>query len=310
MKSQSAKAPRPETNVALDTPGAWFRAYRLRCRPDGYALSPERLGQEMNVHGMTIRRWEAGEGQPSERDLKCFAHACELHPLELEFLQSSFKAQETEDPPDREAFEVAANAVLWSEFPASLIDTFFVVRARNSYMQDFFPKPRWRLKNPFQDMLTELLADPDPAAEARVKRWFRRFWLATSHLCGSPAYWRFLETCWSIGGFPERWLALAADIEADFAPVGTPHYYERPDVGRFRVLISRIVVPPVYYLVEYFPVDDKGAAWLAGQRSMGPASVGLHSRWHWPLDPELGSLTVDRSTMSKDGLEASITESG
>jgi transcriptional regulator with XRE-family HTH domain len=91
MKSQSANVLKAEANGArLDAPGAWFRAYRLRHRLQGYGLSPERLGQEMNVHGMTIRRWEAGDGKPSGRDLECFARACDAFWRFLNLLSMNF----------------------------------------------------------------------------------------------------------------------------------------------------------------------------------------------------------------------------
>ena len=191
-----------------NSPGSWLASYRYRRYIEGEDLSsPEQIGELLGVSGPTVRRWESGHSEPSHFDLQRFADVCKLTAIETTFLLRAFSAREIEQPPSWEIFRKTATTVLATSFPAYLMDSFFFVRAWNSYRDalDGQPAPMTYESNILRGPLMAVERPNDTEdQEHRLWRWLRDFWFSTAGLCGSVPYQRILKELCALPNFEQR----------------------------------------------------------------------------------------------------------
>jgi len=269
-----------------DSPGAWLACYRYRRWLEGeVASSPEQIAELLGVSGPTVRRWETGRSTPSHFDLQRFAEVCRLSPIETSFLVAAFDAREVERPPDEDVFKESARQLLSIEFPAYLLDSFFFVRAWNSYM-DVLDGPIAGsgqapniLRGPIVGA-TQPNALEDP--QQRLWRWLRDFWMSTAELCGSLPYKRVLRELSAIPGFEANWRHMPLERSRwQLWSFSTPYSFSNERVGSFTVFPSRVIVPPTYHLRVYVPLDDRAVARLDASRLKGPSRPVFTPEVHW-----------------------------
>ncbi|HEX5142213.1 MAG TPA: helix-turn-helix transcriptional regulator [Dehalococcoidia bacterium] len=260
-----------------DTPGRWLACYRYRWQPEGRACSPEQLGSTLGVSGTTVRRWEAGQLRPTRDDLLRFARTCELNPLEEHFLVNAFQNRETETGPTRRQFVHLANQALVNDHPAFLMDSLFYIRARNSYMEAMVPNGLTPITG---NALEGAFGNARQAPTPPPLRLMRSFWLSTAGLSGSPTYRALLRGLRTVEGFEEAWWHLAMTSDATSDAINLPMDFTHREHGTYRVFVSRLVLPPVYYLREYVPQDDVARSFVASLRR-SPAEVHAAENHHW-----------------------------
>jgi len=283
--------PRPVARPPFsDTPGAWLANYRYRQRGEsGQPSSAEQVGALLGVSGPTLRRWETGRARPSGADLRRFAEVCGLMPIETEFLRRAFLGQQREEAPDEATFRAAASELLSTDFPAYILDTFFFTRAWNSYADALFDVPT----DPQVHVLSSLLravvqGRGTPEWERRIQRRLRDFWLSTASPCGSEPYKRVLASLCAEPGFEERWCRLAlepGDLVGQV--IRAPYDINTERFGAFRVFPARMVLPPIYELREYVPLDAKARRRLETFRELRSPAIGFSAYVHWAVDPRL-----------------------
>lgn len=269
------------------TPGTWLAAYRYRGTPDGGRPSAEQLSMLMGVSGATIRRWESGQIRPTAADLQRFSAICRLTSLEREFILRCFATKDYEGPPSPEAYEQLLARSLDSALPTFVMDSLFYIRAWNSHQMELSRRSP-DAHPPSNEVLG--LFDPqrsvrlDPGLEDQFTPWLRNFWLLTAELCGTPQYRRLLSELCQFGNFEERWWELALTQKMADVPVNLPTIYHSPHFGVFRVFMTRVILPPTYYLREFVPIDDRARDFVAGLRAKGPAKLGRTANSHWSQD--------------------------
>ncbi len=260
--------------------------YRYRRWIEGEDLSsPEQIGELLGVSGPTVRRWETGQSAPSHFDLQRFADVCKLNAIETTFLLRAFSAREVEQPPTMDAFRETATAVLSTTFPAYIMDSFFFLRASNSYMDalDGQPLPVTHESNILRGPLMALSRPNDTEdQEHRLWRWLRDFWFSTAGLCGSVPYQRILKELCALPNFEQRWRHMALERHSwqDLA-LHTPYTYKNGKVGTFAVFSSDVIIPPEYHLRVYVPVDETATERVKAVRTKGPAELRFHVEAHW-----------------------------
>lgn len=268
-----------------DTPGSWLACYRYRRWIEGEdSSSPEHIAESLGVSGPTVRRWETGRSVPSHFDLQRFADVCKLNAIETTFLMRAFAAKETEQAPSHEAFQETARSVLSTEFPAFLMDSFFFVRATNSYMDGLEGDPAPdRDANILRGPLMALSRPNDSEdKEQRLWRWLRDFWFSTADLCGSIPYQRILKELCTLPNFEQRWrrMALERQSRQDLA-LHTPYKYQNSRVGKFAVFNSEVIIPPEYHLRVYVPIDKPALDRVEAVRARGEPTIRFHPEVHW-----------------------------
>lgn len=182
--------------------------------------------------------------------------------------------------------------VLSSEHPAFLLDSLFYRRAWNSLLLGLLP--RASAPPPRHVLATVLgpLAAYGPAAhrDAFLWRWIEDFWLYTASLCGTPPYRALVRELAALPEFRSRWQELGLSRRMDDVPVGVPYYYRHPCLGTYRIFTLRLVLPPVYYLKEYVPVDEAARRYVDGLRARGPVEILADPRPHWSLEGDEPAL--------------------
>ena len=247
--------------------------------------SPEQIAESLGVSGPTVRRWETGRSGPSHFDLQRFADVCKLTAIETTFLVRAFSAREIEQPPAPEVFRETATSVLSCAFPAYLMDSFFFLRASNSYMDalDGAPLPVTHESNILRGPLLAVNRPNDAEdQEHRLLRWLRDFWFSTADLCGSVPYQRLLRQLCAIPNFEQSWRHLALERHSwqDLA-LHTPYTFKNEHVGTFAVFATEVMIPPEYHLRVYVPVDELASARVADVRRAGSPQVVFHPEAHW-----------------------------
>lgn len=283
--------PRPVAKPPFpDRPGAWLANYRYRLGDEtGQPPSPEQLANRLSVSGATLRRWEAGTARPSATDLLCFAEVCGLAPLETEFLLRAFSAQPHETAPAESAFRAAAGELLDTQFPAYILDNFFFVRAWNNYADALFAAPSDPQVHVIAAML-RIMAEggQTPEREQRLRRRLRDFWLSTATLCGTQAYRRVLADLCAEPGFELRWRSLALEAnDLSGQVIRAPYTIRTERFGAFRVFPARLVLPPVYEMREYVPLDGQARQRIETFHSTRSPAVSFSPYVHWTVDPRL-----------------------
>lgn len=241
----------------------------------------------MGVSGATIRRWESGQIRPTAEDLQRFSTICRLTSLEREFILRCFATKDYEAPPSTEAYEQLLARSLDSVLPTFVMDSLFYIRAWNSHQMEL--SGREPGAHPMSNAICALF-DPqrdirlDPVLDDQFTPWLRNFWLLSAELCGTPPYRRLLEELCTLGDFEQRWWELALTQKMADVPVNLPTIYHSPQFGVFRVFMTRVILPPTYYLREFVPVDDAARSFVAGLRAKGPAKIGRTKNAHWSQD--------------------------
>jgi hypothetical protein len=109
----------------------------------------------------------------------------------------------------------------------------------------------------------------------------RSFWFATAGLNGIPPFRRLLAGLRDVEGFEEAWWGIAMTRgEADQAN-NLPTVFSHPERGRYRVHMTRVTLPPVYYLREYVPMDERAIAFVEGLKASEPNEVETGEPHHW-----------------------------
>jgi transcriptional regulator with XRE-family HTH domain len=264
-----------------DTPGKWLACYRYRWQPGGRACSPEQLGAVLGVSGTTVRRWEAGQLRPTREDISSVAKTCELTALEEQFLLNAFQARDVELPSTVEAYEIMARTALQSDYPAFVIDSLFYLRARNRYMRGLVMHTLPGLPNnvlhTFYGLARGQIALGSPLGMVRS------FWFATASLNGLPPYRRLLASLRGIKEFEDHWWRIALTRDEAHGANNLPTSFQHPTNGLYRVHMTRIMVPPVYYLREYLPVDERAFEFMRELRESGPDEVEIGTPHHWAI---------------------------
>jgi transcriptional regulator with XRE-family HTH domain len=266
------------------TPGSWLAAYRYRGTANGERPSAEQLSRLMGVSGATIRRWESGQIRPTREDLRRFASVCGLAPLEREFMLRCFASVDHEAPPSDEAYEHLLSRSLESALPTFVMDSLFYVRGWNSHQIALSGRQPGQV--PMNNAICALF-DPkrtlrlDPVLDDQFTPWLRNFWLLTAELCGTPPYIRLLDELRTLGDFEQRWWDLALTQKMADTPVNLPTIYHSPQFGVFRVFMTRVILPPTYFLREYVPIDDTARHFVSELRSKGRPDIGRNEHCHW-----------------------------
>ncbi len=267
-----------------DSPGSWLAAYRYRGTVNGERPSAEQLSRLMGVSGATIRRWESGQIRPTREDLRRFSIVCGLAPLEREFILRSFASVDHEEPPAEETYNRLLDRTLVSVLPTFVMDSLFYIRAWNSHMTAFSGRVEGQRPNA---NAVRALFDPnrgirlDPVLEDQFTPWLRNFWLLTAELCGTEPYKALLEDLRAHGDFEDRWWELALSQRMADVPVNLPTIYHSPNNGVYRVFMTRIILPPTYFVREYVPIDATARAYIDELRAKGLPKPGRAPNCHW-----------------------------
>ncbi len=243
----------------------------------------------MGVSGATIRRWEAGDVQPTRRDIVSFAEICDLAPMETEFLIRTFGARRREPGPSAESIEVLKRAVADSELPCFISDSLFYLRISSSYFGEMIGihAPENMGVNLMEILLRGGSVVQDPDEEARVDYWMRGFWMMTARMAGSEPYRTLLSRLRSLDGFESRWWQIALTRRASLPPVNLPYLFKHPKHGTFRVVSSMLIAPPIYQIREYWPIDSTAEAFVKSLHAEGPPSIVVAPMEHWSLTEDL-----------------------
>ncbi len=278
MRTTSLEPPFP-----LDL-GSWLANFRHRRRDSrGHPFSPEQLGREIGVSGATIRRWESGRLRPNASDAANLASAYRLTPNQTSFLQRALR-QPAGVPPSVDLFRERAERVLRSDFPAYMVDTLYYIRAWNSYLSPILANADAYLggKHIIEYILdTQMPPDQRPAWEARVRRMTREFWYFTADFTALEPYRRLVLhlATWPI--FKDEWCRLPFVEEDEEQIIGAPPRTGRPSVGSFRLVTSLTLIPPIYQLREFMPLDDRARATVDKLHESGPPVVYFDKHSHW-----------------------------
>lgn len=233
-----------------------------------------------------------GLASPNEADLRRLAKVCGLSYLETEFIVEAFKPHEVEPAPEREAFEAMVRKVLSCEHPSFIIDSLFYRRAWNSLVLGLLrrepaPPPRNVLATLFKSFS---VSGSTEQHDAFLWRWLEDFWLYTAHLCGTSPYRSLLQQLKTLPEFERCWRELGSLRRVEDGPLGVPYYYRHPRIGTYRIFTLRIVLPPVYYLKEYVPVDEAARRYVDWLRAQGPVRILADPHHHWSMDADEPAL--------------------
>jgi transcriptional regulator with XRE-family HTH domain len=275
--------------TALEPPfpvdlGSWLANFRHRRRDvRGHPLSPESIGQEIGVSGATIRRWEAGLLQPHPSDVANLAVAYQLTPNQTAFLMRALRPQDAVAP-SVEVFRKRAASLLKSDFPGYIMDSLLFIRAWNSHLEVTLSDPAsmYAGKHVIEQVLS-LNPSPErrPALAERLRWLTREFWYFTADFCGQDAYRRLILRLAEWDQFKEEWCQLPF-IEADEEQViGISQEQERPEIGRYRLMGSLALIPPIYILHEFMPLDEKARAIVDRLAAGGPPAIRFGTVSHW-----------------------------
>jgi transcriptional regulator with XRE-family HTH domain len=267
--------------------GSWLAAFRHRVtNARGHPYSPEQLGRLIGVSGATIRRWESGRLRPDPQTAAAMARACKLTSLQVSFLSRSLSRHGPTPVPDFDTFKAKATPILNTEFPVYIMDSMLFIRGWNSYLPHFLSRSRQRPENDYHLIDFIIEADEEhqgvePRQQERVRRAVMELWWLTSDACGSPEYKALINRLSEYAIFKEEWSRLAFLEEDECMQIGVPRRAWRADVGAALICPFAVVLPPVYQVRQFMPLDDVAQAKLDELRRHGPPEVIFDSRCHW-----------------------------
>lgn len=212
--------------------------------------------------------------------------------METEFIVEAFKPRVAEPAPEPTAFATMVQRVLSCEHPSFLFDSLFYRRAWNSLVlgllrRDATPPPRNVLATALSSFYR---TGSSEERDAFMWRWVEDFWLYTAHLCGTPPYRSLVHQLRALPEFARRWQELGDVRRTEDVPRGVPYYHRHPRIGTYRVFTLRIVLPPVYYVKEYVPVDEPARRYIDHLRAQGPVQIVLDPSHHWSMDGDEPAL--------------------
>ncbi len=266
--------------------GTWLASFRHRVINErGNPDSPEQLGAKIGVSGATIRRWESGRLRPNPDDAANLARACNLTSIQVAFLSRALRSGGPMPIPDLDSFRAKATPILAVEFPVYIMDSMLFIRGWNSYLPHFLSRGREQPRNDYH--LIEFLIDADehpgvqPYLRERLRRAIIEMWYMTSDVCGSPEYRALISRLSASPIFREEWTQLAFMEEEDCHDIGLPRRAWRKDIGEMMICPFVAVLPPVYQVRQFIPMDEVATAKLNELRAEGPPEVYLDSIAHW-----------------------------
>lgn len=266
--------------------GTWLAAFRHRItNARREPISPERLGKEIGVSGATIRRWEMNVFAPNLAQAERFAAACNLTELQTAFLCRTLRGGVTRPSFSAAAFHMKIRELLACEFPTYVMDSMLFIRGWNSYLPRFLGRSRERPAGDYH--LIEFIIDADrragilPIQQERVRRAVMEFWFFSADACGSPEYRALVQRLSEYEVFRNEWARLAFLDESDCIEIGIPRRASRPDVGEALISPYAAVLPPIYYVRQFIPLDARAQSRLEELRREGPPSLLFDERIHW-----------------------------
>jgi transcriptional regulator with XRE-family HTH domain len=270
--------------------GTWIAAFRHRVtNARGHPISPEQLGREIGVSGATIRRWEAGRLKPGADDVAQLARACNLTSLQVTFLSRALRTGGPMPVPDLETFQRKASPILAEEFPTYIMDSMMFIRGWNTYLPHFLRRSR---RDPRDYHYIDFIIDADqnegvqPSQHDRMKRAVIDLWFLTADACGTREYIALMERLRRHEVFREAWAALPFLKEDECSQIGLPRRAYRADVGECLIAPFAAVLPPVYQVRQFYPMDTTAQTRLKELREEGPPRPIFDTRCHWAQNDE------------------------
>jgi transcriptional regulator with XRE-family HTH domain len=271
--------------------GNWIAAFRHRVTNErGHPYSPEQLGRQIGVSGATVRRWEAGKLRPDATDASNLARICSLTPLQVAFLSRAVSRRGPNVVPDLETFREKATPILSAEYPIYIMDSMMYIRGWNGYLPHFLSRTREAPANDYH--LIDFLIEADehsgvqPALRDRIRRAVIELWFLTSDACGSSEYRLLLDRLAKYPVFKEEWSRLPFLDESECVDIGLPHVASREDIGTCLICPFAAVLPPVYQVRQFMPIDEVSREKLDELRRKGPPEIIFDTRCHWAQTEE------------------------
>ena len=271
-----------------DSPGTWFAQFRLHANgPLASPLSPEQVGVLLGVSGTTVRRWESGNLSPRDEDLIRFGTLCHLSHHQIDFLRCAFSAFKPPFPPDASEFRAnAAKQLTVRRAPMVMFDELMHARAWNSYVQVLGDQALAMLRSdrhPIEGFMdqSETNCGELPASPERLRMAIRSFWRFTAYYCGEPQYKELVSRLGERSAFRSAWTDFAVTPDSSEIEIDGVGRLLLPAELRFSMLHSFVIYPPVYHLLEFEPMDERGLATLELARRRSEPAVEFNARIHW-----------------------------
>ncbi len=232
-----------------------------------------------------MRRWEAGQSNPSEHDLARFAEVCRLTPQQREFLGRLYARTAAGRPTAPELFKDEASRILSLNKPAYMVDDLFYVRAWNSYFTDYAGHLAPRLCEGMHALRlgSELGKREDPQVEAhRVRAVIRLLWMWTAHLASFTGYARMVEELVQDEFFAQAWQDIVNESgEQHHPPLVMPVLRKEYQGGTYTVYTGEVLFPPLYRAFIYEPADEIAWGAVSQHVASGPPVIHFANQLHW-----------------------------
>jgi len=276
--------------TAFDPPfpndlGSWIACFRHRVIDEGgHPKSPEQVAAEIEVSGPTVRRWEKGRLRPSAVHVAELGRVCRLTSIQIAFLARAMRSGGPMPVPDFSMFAAKATPILSVEFPVYMMDSMLYIRGWNSYLPQFLGRdvlPREDYH--YIDFIIDAERSPgvQPSLRDRLRRAILEFWYLTADSCGTPEYKALLARLCQHEIFREEWARLPFISEEDCPEIGLPRRAYRKDIGESLICPFVAILPPLYQVRQFMPLDETAAARLEEIRRPGPPEVFLDPYAHW-----------------------------
>ncbi|MGE0685619.1 MAG: multiprotein-bridging factor 1 family protein [Dehalococcoidia bacterium] len=270
--------------------GTWLAAFRHRVtNARGHPSSPEQLGKQIGVSGATVRRWEAGRLRPRAEDAANLARACNLTTMQVAFLSRALRTGGPMPVPDLDTFRRKATPILTGEFPTYIMDSLMFIRAWNSYLPRFLERKR---EGPHDYHFIDFIIDTDehagvqPALQQRVEFAAFELWFLTADACGTSEYVALINRLSKYEAFRESWQRIPFLDEDECPEIGLPRRASRPDVGSCLIAPFAAIMPPVYQVRQFYPMDSAAQQRLHAIRSAGAPTMAFDTKSHWAQTAE------------------------
>lgn len=270
--------------------GTWLSAFRHRVTNErGHPSSPEQLGKQIGVSGATVRRWEAGRLRPSPEDAANLARACNLTTMQVAFLSRALRTGGPMPVPDLDTFRRKATPILSGEFPTYIMDSMMFIRAWNSYLPQFLERAR---EEPEDYHFIDFIIEADqhegiqPTLRQRVEFAAIELWYLTADACGTSEYVALIGRLSKYDPFRESWERIAFLDEDECPEIGLPRRASRPDVGTCLIAPFAAIMPPVYQVRQFYPMDTMAQQKLNILHSAGPPKTVFDAKSHWAQTDE------------------------
>jgi hypothetical protein len=203
----------------------------------------------MGVSGATVRRWEAGQSNPSDEDLSRFAEVCHLSPQQREFVTRLYSRPSPIVSGEPANFRQQVSDALSIGEPACLMDELFFIRAWNAAFVDLTGNLEAELPRGLNGirLALEVGKRPEPAVEwARVRDIVRQMWMWTAHVAVAPAYAALVADLLKDENFAEHWQGLVEGENGQPGPMRMPVPSGESDEGPYTIQLGEMLFPPLY----------------------------------------------------------------